>query len=503
MRFPRWDRCGFAPPRSSPSPLGTFDGTRIASSCPSMPLLPEDAYIPTEFRKVAQFLTFEADEGKEDCLTLTVSRPKGTQGDAKLPVLFSIFGGAFVYGNQQSTSRVAQQLLRHGQEAKLPFILVAINYRVSGFGFLGGKEILADGASNLGLLDQRMALEWVADNIASFGGDPDKVTLWGDSSGSVSVLDQMLLFDGKATYNEKALFRGAIMSSGSILPAARIDGGKAQQIYNTVVERAGCSSQSDTLKCLRNLSYKDFVAATNAAPRLLSYGSPAFSYLPRPDGSVLVDSPEKLVKKGLYSAVPVIMGTQEDEGTEFSWPQGNITTTNDLASYLVGYFEHAGESRINSLLKHYPGFPSDGSPFRTGLKNMYSPQYKRLAAIIGDIYFTFPRRLTAELMIEANPEVAIYAYLDSNMHETAWVGTSHTMAQKLLQTDFAKFCASFLHTQNPNGKSSPMSWPKWKSSKGMLIQSQSSVMFPYIALPDNFRDARYQFVKENIEAFAL
>ena len=61
-----------------------------------------------------------------------------------------------------------------------PIIFVSVNYRVGGFGFLPGAEILADGASNLGLLDQRLGLEWVADNIAAFGGDPSKVTIWGE-----------------------------------------------------------------------------------------------------------------------------------------------------------------------------------------------------------------------------------------------------------------------------------------------------------------------------------
>jgi carboxylesterase type B len=66
-----------------------------------------------------------------------------------------------------------------------PVIYVSINYRLAGFGFLGGKEILADGSANLGLQDQRMALEWVSDNIAAFGGDPTRVILWGQSAGSM------------------------------------------------------------------------------------------------------------------------------------------------------------------------------------------------------------------------------------------------------------------------------------------------------------------------------
>lgn len=115
-----------------------------------------------------------------------------------------------------------------------PVIFVAVNYRVGGFGFMPGKEILADGSANLGLLDQRLGLQWVADNIAAFGGDPSKVTIWGESAGAISVMDQMLLYNGDHTYKGKPLFRGGIMNSGSIVPADPVDCPKGQLIYDTV-----------------------------------------------------------------------------------------------------------------------------------------------------------------------------------------------------------------------------------------------------------------------------
>lgn len=94
-------------------------------------------------------------------------------------------------------------LVSHGVNINEPFIFVAVNYRVNGFGFMPGKEVLEDGASNLGLLDQRMGLEWVADNIAAFGGDPDKVTIWGESAGALSVADQMVLYGGDNKYKSE------------------------------------------------------------------------------------------------------------------------------------------------------------------------------------------------------------------------------------------------------------------------------------------------------------
>ena len=135
---------------------------------------------------------------------------------------------------------------------------------------MGGKEILADGSANIGLQDQRMALEWVSDNIAAFGGDPTKVILWGQSAGSMSVFDQMALYAGDITYNGRPLFQGAIMHSGSILPADPVDCPKAQVIYDTVVAEANCTESNDTLACLRRVDYDTFVRATNLLPSFMS-----------------------------------------------------------------------------------------------------------------------------------------------------------------------------------------------------------------------------------------
>ena len=168
----------------------------------------------------------------EDCLTVNVQRPAGTKADAKLPVLFWIFGGGFELGSTamyDGASLVAESVAQ-GK----PIVFVAVNYRVGGFGFMPGKEVLEDGSANLGLLDQRLGLQWVADNIAAFGGDPEKVTIWGESAGAISVLDQMMLYDGDNSYKGKPLFRAGIMNSGSIVPADPVDCPKGQAIYDRV-----------------------------------------------------------------------------------------------------------------------------------------------------------------------------------------------------------------------------------------------------------------------------
>jgi len=115
------------------------------------------------------------------------------------------------------------------------------------------------------------------------------------------------------------LFRGAILNSGSYLAADVVDCPKGQVVYDGVVAAAGCTKAKDTLACLRGLDYQTFRNAVDSAPGFLSYSSLDLSYLPRPDGTVLTQSPDALAASGKFAAVPILTGNQEDEGTLFSF----------------------------------------------------------------------------------------------------------------------------------------------------------------------------------------
>ncbi|KAJ5768775.1 secreted lipase [Penicillium odoratum] len=498
------------PPQAIATSLGKVEATGTAMGCPQFYFTTSTSDFPVSILgDIADIPLFQTvTNAGEDCLNLNVQRPSGTTAGAGLPVLVWIFGGGFELG---STSMYdGSSIVASSVTLDMPVIFVAMNYRVGGFGFMPGSEILKDGSANLGLLDQRLALEWVADNIEVFGGDPSKVTIWGESAGAISVFDQMALYDGDITYNGSPLFRGAIMDSGSVVPADPVDGVKGQAVYDAVVKDAGCSGATDTLECLRDLDYTTFLNAVNSVPGILSYNSIALSYLPRPDGTVLTESPEILVESGKYASVPFIIGDQEDEGTIFALFQSNITTETEIVDYLQDlFFADASRTQLEDLVATYQTITTDGSPFRTGVLNNWYGQYKRLAAILGDLTFTLTRRLFLTVANQVKPDVPSWSYLSSYDYGTLLLGTFH--ASDLLQVFYGilpnyasksthSYYLSFVYDLDPNSKATGYTeWPQWSASQTLM-----NIFSDYGAiLADDFRSDSFDFIQANVGSFHI
>lgn len=407
-------------------------------------------------------------------------------------------------------------LVQYGVEIGKPFIFVIANYRVNGFGFLPGKEVLDDGAANLGLLDQRLALEWVADNIVHFGGDPDKVSIWGESAGAWSVFNQMALYGGDLKYKDKDLFRGAIMASGGVLPSQPIDSPKAQDVYDRVVDRAGCAGATITLQCLREVDYETYLDAVSSAPGMLSYSALGLSYIPRPDGHTLPDSPEILAAQGRYVPVPVVSGNQEDEGTLFALFQPNLTTVDGLVEYLQQYYyASASEEELTELIQTYGEGTkaiTENSPFRTGSKNEIFPGFKRRAALIGDLFFTLTRRLFLKAARVAKPDLPSWAYLSSYNFGTPILGTFH--GADILQVFFGiknNYAArsiryhfiNFVYHLDPNGEGDGDGeytfWPDWRHDGEMMQFSHDKSWVS----KDDFRPQSFDWLVNNTKAVQL
>lgn len=168
----------------------------------------------------------------EDCLRLNVIRPLEVDhlGETQLPVMVWIHGGSHVNGESSWFHGIS--IVQQSIKIEKPVIFVSLNYRVGGFGWLYNSAFASRDLLNLGLKDQRLALQWVQENIAAFGGDPAKVIVFGQSSGSFDVWMQMHY--ATLTESDERLFRGAILMSGAP-PSASL---KGPTIYIYVILRA-------------------------------------------------------------------------------------------------------------------------------------------------------------------------------------------------------------------------------------------------------------------------
>ena len=241
----------------------------------------------------------------EDCLTLNVWTPNGAPG-AKLPVMVWIYGGSFVTGGSAFPIYDGVELAQRG------VVVVTLNYRLGWLGFFNHPALAAagPGVGNFGLLDQVAALQWVQKNIASFGGDPANVTIFGESAGGMSVNDLVV------SPAARGLFAKAISESGLGLWTI---GTSAQAQQNAVTFAALESSDgasADALAKLRTLSADQILADQ----KKLSNQSAPFV-----DGAVLPDQPTALFAQGKVAHVPYLAGSNSDEATLMS----AIHMTND------------------------------------------------------------------------------------------------------------------------------------------------------------------------------
>ncbi|PXX63852.1 carboxylesterase type B [Nocardia tenerifensis] len=272
----------------APTAAASWDGVREATTPGAM--CPQGASLAAP-----QAMT-------EDCLNLNVWTPAGSHTD--LPVLVWIHGGSLISG---AGSDYGPQKFLTGTEG--PIVVVTINYRLGTLGFLADKSLEdTDGdVGNYGFQDQQFALKWVQRNIAAFGGDPAKVTIAGESSGSNSVCTHL------AAPGSAGLFRAAIMQSGACLPWQTRHG--AETAAATTATGLGCADPATTATCLRGLPVSAILAAqaqqTNGITGIPFLGTVGTPFMPR--------SPEQGLKDGALAHVPVITGTNHDESALFAW----------------------------------------------------------------------------------------------------------------------------------------------------------------------------------------
>ena len=281
------------PPQPAASWSGVRDATQFAPHCPQP---------PTPFGQAST---------SEDCLFLNVFTPSHHQAGSHFPVMVWIHGGALVTGESNDYDPAA--LVADG------VTVVTINYRLGALGFLAHPALAdANGQSgDYGLMDQQAALRWVQRNIASFGGNPHNVTVFGESAGGLSTLSQV------ASPQARGLFERAIVESGSYnLTQASL--ASAESAGETFAVKAGCASQ--TAACLRSLPVSTILADQDAA-----------GYTPNINSAVLPETLGAAFATGNFNRVPIINGTNRDEWRLFvalSELSGNPVTASNYQSMI-------------------------------------------------------------------------------------------------------------------------------------------------------------------------
>ena len=239
----------------------------------------------------------------EDCLYLNVWTP-AKSADDHVPVLVWIYGGGFSFGSTSTPVHNGEHLARKG------VVLVSINYRVGPLGFLAHPELSAESphhvSGNYGLQDMIAGLQWVKKNIAAFGGDPDKVTIFGESAGGIAV--SMLCASPEA----RGLFQGAISQSGGSFGPPRpttYPGENMRRLPDA--ELAGEAY-------IRKTGVSSIAELRKIAPDKLPAGWGSGSAWPIIDGWLIPDDRYKLYTAGRYNETPILVGYNSDEGLSFS-----------------------------------------------------------------------------------------------------------------------------------------------------------------------------------------
>ncbi len=433
----------------------------------------------------------------EDCLYLNVwsSAPRNTKG---LPVLVYFFGGGFVAGDGSEPRYDGESMAKKG------IVVVTVNYRLNIFGFFAHPELSAEApykaSGNYGLLDQHAALKWVQKNIAAFGGDPKRVTIAGESAGSIAVSAQM------ASPLSKNLIAGAIGESGAgIKPTmAPVSLAEAEKTGLEFAKNAGYP----TLAELRKLSTRELFELYNQSKR---FGFPSVI-----DGYFLPASLPEIFESNKQAMVPLLLGWNSAEIPGTAFMQGKPYTQANFIEKVKQVYPKDHEE----VLKLYPhgsekevefsatALASDGfiaystwKWFDLHRSNSSQPVYRYLYSKLrppladqnltpGLAGGTVKKEETAFKMPEpiGAPHACEIEYCMGNLHlvkDYAWTEADYQVSETM-----QNFFANFIINGNPNGAKLP-NWPASKSADNnpdiMVIDAESKA----VKAAD---DARYRFL---------
>lgn len=461
---------------------------------------PRDA---TEFGNVCAqntscFPGFGHHSTTEDCLYLNVFTPTEPAEDGLLPVMVWIPGGGLFIGASNDYDPSA--LVNQGG-----VVVVSFNYRLNVFGFFSHPTINAEdhAAGNYGIMDQQFALAWVRDNIAAFGGDPDNVTVFGESAGAASAVCHL------ASPGSAGLFHKAILQSCSVVATVNTPTlTDTEETGVALATAAGCIEQNPAN--LRSIPTADLMAA-NAVPDG-EFGVGPYHIGLVADGTVVPAPMRELFTSGRFHAVPVINGINRDE---FAWFQAMVelatgqTITNEIYPAVVGpVLSVATEGQLLSMT-----IPPDAVPeiVRRYPAEAHPGAARALAAAVGDAGVIYEGGWRTTRLLKARiadvyayefdvpdapapwPE-ASFPYGSAHVQEVQFIfplfhgadGTARPLspAQQRLSEQMVAYWTAFARTGDPNNSGDTPAWPRYDvDTDGFLLLStpEPHVITPFAA----------------------
>jgi para-nitrobenzyl esterase len=401
----------------------------------------------------------------EDCLYLNVWSPAKSAAE-KLPVMVWIYGGGFTSGTTSDRTYDGAKLARKG------VVLVSVNYRLGVLGYLAHPELTKEsgkGSGCYGIMDQIAGLKWVHDNIAQFGGDPNKVTIFGESAGGISV--SMLTVAPAA----KGLFQGAISESGGSMAPNMITGTEAGQNVPTLAraEKVGqdyfTQLGAKDLKAARELSAEVVQrGGTGGGGAARGGGGGLGRFWPVADGETIPGDQYELFQAGKFNDVNILVGTNSDEGASFGG-RGNYAVASFeetiKASYgggadaIIKAYLHDNDARAAQSGKDL--FREGGFAWHTwAWANLQTQKGKGKAYVYYFDYHTASQP-------NGTPHGADVPFVFGNRNFT---NPSEAALNNLMMTYWTNFAKTF----NPNGEGLPK-WPVYdpNNPQAMILNTTS------------------------------
>ncbi len=402
----------------------------------------------------------------EDCLRINVLTP-GINDGKKRPVLFWIHGGGYVSGNAiEQDGYNGENFARFGD-----VVFCSINHRLGPLGFcnlagVGGEKFAASG--NVGMLDIVASLEWVRDNITSFGGDPGNVTIIGQSGGGAKVCTLTAMPDAKGLFHKSVVLSGASRKAGVKT--------QSESLGAAVVKEAGLTA--DELTKLQNMPWGDFYAIATRAQRAMAQQAGngdrrAFGFMPVVDGKILPQHPYDPVAAPTAADIPMIISSVENEQSP-SWTDSSLESITleqvvEKVKVRAGFGAGFGDKAQEVVAAYAKAFP-DRKPVEiwslvssnrqsvVALGNVKSQQ----AAPVYVNWFTWQPPLFDNRMRAFHTLDICFWFYNTDVMLTHTGGGPRPRA---LSTKMASALLRFMKTGDPNGAGLPK-WPKYSAAQG-------------------------------------